>query len=179
LLIDKTVHTQKPTFYTLMQKVGQKRRLEMKRGQYKRLLTIYLCMLIIGLTVTGCSIRLIADYDQKIDDSVTALQKKTEAFLIKLERTCQKPEGDYSKHVSFYDEAKVELSALKVRADAVALNKLTSEQLKELHDSFEKMEEQHKLGFTPIVVAKTRDILNMHFTAILKLEVAKKRELKK
>ena len=151
----------------------------MKREQYSHLLAICLCMLIVGLTVSGCSIRLIADYDQKIDDGVTALQKKTEAFLIKLERTCQKPEGEYSNHISFYDEAKVELSALQVRADAIALNKLTSEQLEALRNSYDKMEEQHKLGFTPIVVAKTRDILNTHFTAILKLEVGKKRELKK
>jgi hypothetical protein len=151
----------------------------MKRIRYKRFLTLCLCMLIIGLTVSGCAIRLIADYDQKIDDGVTALQKKTEAFLIKLERTCQKPEGEYSNHISFYDEAKVELSALQVRADAVALNELTSVELKDLQDSFEKMEEQHKLGFTPIVVAETRKILNSHFTAILMLEVRKKRDLKK
>ncbi len=151
----------------------------MKREQYRRLLAICLCIIILGLTVSGCSIRLIADYDQKIDDGVTALQKKTEAFLIKLERTCQKPEGEYSNHTSFYDEAKVELSALRVRADAIALNELTSVELKDLKDSFEKMEEQHKLGFTPIVVAETRKILNSHFTAILKLEVGKKRELKK
>src|SRR4030043_778875 len=111
----------------------------MKREQCTRLLAIFLCMLVIGLTVSGCSIRLIADYDQKIDDGVTALQKKTEAFLIKLERTCQEPEGEYSNHISFYDEAKVELSALQVRADAMALNKLTSEQLKELQNSFGKM----------------------------------------
>ena len=153
-----------------------RKRLEMKREQYKRLLAICLCIIILGLLVSGCSIRLIAEYDQKIDDSVTALQKKTETFLIKLERTCQKPEGEYSNHISFYDEAKVELSALQVRADAIALNELTSVELKDLQDSFEKMEEQHKLGFTPIVVAKTRDILNTHFTAILKLEVAKKRK---
>jgi hypothetical protein len=151
----------------------------MKRIRYKRFLTLCLCMLIIGLTVSGCAIRLIADYDQKIDDGVTALQKKTEAFLIKLERTCQNQEGEYSKHISFYDEAKVELSALQVRADAVALNELTSVELKDLQDSFEKMEEQHKLGFTPIVVAETRKILNSHFTAILMLEVRKKRDLKK
>lgn len=150
----------------------------MKRERWTQSAAICLCMLIIGLAVSGCTIRLIADYDQKIDDGVTALQKKTESFLIKLERTCQKPEGAYSNHVSFYDEAKVELSALQVRADAIALNKLTSEQIEKLRDSFEKMEAQHKLGFTPIVVAKTRNILNSHFTAILKLEVAKKRDLK-
>lgn len=150
----------------------------MMRKRWPQSAAICLCFLIIGLAVSGCTIRLIADYDQKIDDGVTALQKKTEAFLIKLERTCQEPEGAYSNHVSFYDEAKVELSALQVRADAIALNKLTSEQIEKLRDSFDKIEAQHKLGFTPIVVAKTRNILNSHFTAILKLEVAKKKDLK-
>ena len=37
----------------------------------------------------GCSIRLIAEYDKKIDDGVTELQKKTEAFLIKMERIAE------------------------------------------------------------------------------------------
>lgn len=148
-----------------------------KRGN--QLAVLCLCLLPVSLAATGCvSVRLIADYDQKIDDGVTALQKKTEAFLIGLERTCQTPEGAYGKHVSFYDEAKVEISALQVRADAIALNTLTSEQLTLLKNSFAEMEEQHKKGFTPLVVAKTRELLNTHFTAILKLEVAKKRDLK-
>jgi low affinity Fe/Cu permease len=150
----------------------------MKKERWTQSVAICLYMLIIGLAVSGCTIRLIADYDQKIDDGVTALQKKTEAFLIKLERTCQTPEGVYSNHISFYDEAKVELSALQVRTDAIALNKLTSEQLERLRDSFEKMEAQHKVGFTPIVVAETRNILNYQFTKILELEMHKKRDLK-
>jgi hypothetical protein len=147
----------------------------MKRERWTPSAVICSCMLIIGLAISGCTIRLIADYDQKTDDGVTALQKKTETFLIKLERTCQTPEGAYANHVAFYDEAKVELSALQVRTDAMALNKLTSEQLEKLRDSFEKMEAQHKLGFTPLVVSDTRKLLNSQFTAILKLEVAKKR----
>lgn len=149
----------------------------MARERWMRSAVICLCTLVIGLAISGCTIRLVSNYDQKIDDGITALQKKTEAFLIKLERTCQTPEGAYANHISFYDEAKVELSALQVRADAIARNKQTSEQLMKLRDSFEKMEAQHKQGFTPIVVAKTRNILNSHFTAILKLEVAKKRGL--
>jgi hypothetical protein len=150
----------------------------MKTKRWMQSAAICLCMLIISLAVLGCTVRLIADHDQKIDDNVTALQRKTEGFLIKLERTCQTPEGAYSNHISFYDDAKVELSALQIRADATALNKLTSEQLEKLRDSFERMETQHKNGFTPIVVTKTRNILNSHFTAILKLEVAKKKDLK-
>ena len=147
----------------------------MKTQRWMQSTVLCLCVLIIGLAASGCTVRFIADYDKKIDDGITGLQKKTEAFLIKLERTCQTPEGTYTQHVTFYDEAKVELSALQVRADATALNELTSNQLKLLKDSFKRMEEQHKKGFTPIVVIKTRNLLNTHFTAILKLEVAKKR----
>lgn len=151
----------------------------MKTQRWMQSAALYVCLLIIGLAVSGCmSVRLIADYDQKIDEGITALQKKTETFLVKLERTCQTPEGAYSQHLSFYDDAKVELSSLQVRADAIALNKLTSGQLNLLRDSFEKMESQHKTGFTPIVVTKTRELMNSHFTAILKLEVAKKRDLR-
>jgi len=151
----------------------------MKTQRWMQSAAVYFCLLIIGLAVSGCmSVRLIADYDQKIDEGVTALQKKTEGFLVKLERTCKTTAGAYAQHVSFYDDAKVDLSALQVRADALALNKLTAEQLKLLRDSFGRMEAQHQQGFTPIVVTKTRELLNTHFTAILKLEVAKKRDLK-
>lgn len=150
----------------------------MKTQRWMHSAALYFCLLIIGLAVSGCmSVRLIADYDQKIDEGVTALQKKTESFLVKLERTCEAAEGAYAQHVSFYDEAKVDLSALQVRADAIAKNKQTSEQLKLLKDSFEQMEAQHKKGFTPIVVTRTRGLLNPHFTAILTLEVAKKDRL--
>jgi hypothetical protein len=140
------------------------------------------CLLTILLTTSSCmSVRLIADYDQKIDEGITALQRKTESFLVKLERTCQTPEGTYARNVSFYDDAKVDLSVLQVRVDALALNKHTSEQLKLLQNSFTAMEEQHQKnagqGFTAIVVAETRKILDTQFTSILALEIAKKDKL--
>ena len=132
----------------------------------------------IGVT-TGClSVRLMADYDRKIDDGITELQRKTEAFLIKIERLAETPEGGYTKHIGFYDEVKVDLSALKVRADAIALNDLTSQQIGWLQDSFKKLEEQHKKGLEAVMIESIRQSLNTQFTAILKLEVAKKRDLK-
>lgn len=130
------------------------------------------------ITLVGCiSVRLIADYDRKIDDGITELQKKTEAFLIKMERIAELPEGTYAKHIGFYDEVKVDLSALKVRADAVALNDVTSQQIELLQDSFRKLEEQHQKGLKRVMIESIRQSLNSQFTAILKLEVAKKRNL--
>ena len=129
--------------------------------------------------ILGClSVRLMAEYDRKIDDGITELQRKTEAFLVKMERMAKTPEGVYTKHIGFYDEVKVDLSALKVRADAIALNDLTSQQIGLLQDSFKKLEEQHKKGLKAVMIESIRQSLNTQFTAILKLEVAKKRDLK-
>ena len=124
----------------------------------------------------GCSIRLISEYDKKIDDGVTELQKKTEAFLIKMERIAETPEGAYTKHIGFYDEVKVDLSLLKVRADAIAQNDLTSKQISLLQDSFKSLEEQHKKGLKAVMIESIRQSLNTQFTAILKLEVSKERK---
>jgi hypothetical protein len=138
------------------------------------------CALAVSVALTGCvSVRLIADYDQKIDEGVTALHKKTETFFVKLERAGEKPEADYQHNVSFYDEVKVDIAALQLRADSVALNKQTSEQLHLLQDSFNQMEKMHadKGALSPIVIAETRKQLNHGFTAILALEVAKKGRL--
>ena len=124
----------------------------------------------------GCtSVQLVADYNKKIDDGVTELQKQTDTFLVKLERH---PEP-YSKHTAFYDDAKVQLSLLKTRADAIALNSLTSRQIDELQESFTELETNDKQGNLPTATIPTvQDALDRQFTAILKLEEAKKRGAK-
>jgi hypothetical protein len=134
-------------------------------------------LLLAILATIGCSIRLIAEYDKRIDDGVTELQKKTEAFLTKMERIAEASEGTYAKHIAFYDEVKVDLSALKVRADAIAFNDLTSKQIGLLQDSFKSLEEQHKKGLKAVMIESIRQSLNTHFTSILKLEIGKQRDL--
>ena len=68
----------------------------------------------------------------------------------------------------------MELSALQTRAAAIPQNKLTSDQLALLQDSFDRLETQHKRGLTPLVVAETRKLFDSQFTSILTLELAKK-----
>lgn len=151
----------------------------MDKSRAKTLRRYVLWQFILSLVLVaaiGCSIRLIAEYDKKIDDGVTELQKKTEAFLIKMERIAETPEGAYTKHIGFYDEVKVDLSVLKVRADAVALNDLTSKQIGLLQDSFKSLEEQHKKGLKAVMIESIRQSLNTQFTAILKLEISKDRK---
>ena len=135
-----------------------------------------LLSLAVGLALSGCAIRLIADYDEHVDKATTEIQRKVESFLIKLERSVGTPAADYSQHVALYDDVRVDLSALKVRASAIPKNSITVEQIDLVSDSWSKLEQLHKIGFkTREEIAPLRRNFNQAFTQILKLELAKRR----
>lgn len=133
-------------------------------------------ILVLALAISGCSIKLISSYDETTDKAVTALQKKTEAHLISLENAEGLPECKYEKHRQFYDEAKVDVSAISVRAAAIPKNEITTEQATLLSNNLESLERLHKIScLTKDQIKPLRIIFNSSFTAILKLELAKRR----
>ncbi|MBI4634082.1 MAG: hypothetical protein HY742_09360 [Deltaproteobacteria bacterium] len=139
-------------------------------------LPVRLASLLLVVALAGCaSIRLIADYDEQIDKSVSELQRKCETFLTGLERNVGKPEAGHDTNTKFYDEAKVDLSAIRVRAAAISKNEITLKQLDLLADSLDKLEQLHKGGLRREQIKPLRSAFNASFTAILKLELAKKR----
>ena len=143
------------------------------------------------LTVFGCSgVRLIAEYDETIDKGITALQKKTEDLLSRLEIQLTRievlkdgPEKDqlkkdvsYDASEEFYREFRVELRVLTVRADSYVNNERTVKQLLALEEILKAQEEIHKNGFqTADDVIDMRNAFTRGFKGILKLEIAKKR----
>jgi hypothetical protein len=132
-------------------------------------------LLILVLASAGCtSVRLVAEYDKRIDDEITALQKKTEVFLNAMDRTAGTPEGSYEKHAHFYDTIKADVNVLVVRSEALSLNRLTARQLQLLGESISALEEQHRKGLTRPMIEPVRQALHTHYVAILTLEVAKK-----
>ena len=144
-----------------------------------RIQVAYLSMMLVALS--GCSIKLIASYDETIDKGVTALQKKTESFLLGLESNNSFPACSYKNNMQFYLDSKVDLSSIKVRAEAMPQNGITVQQLDLLASSLDSLEALHKIKdkksaclsqeeITPLRVA-----FNSSYTAILKLELAKKR----
>ena len=139
-------------------------------------LMMSLAPLVLFLALAGCSgIRLVADYDEQTDISITAFQRKIETFLTGLERNAGKPETRYEANVKFYDEAKVDLRVARVRAAAIPKNDLTVQQLDLLLDSLVTLEELHKGGIAPQQIAPLRSAFNTSCTAILTLELAKRR----
>ncbi len=147
----------------------------MRQSSIQRFLLVFLQGLLI-LLLTQCTVKLIADYDEVTDKAVTALQRKVNGFLVGLERLIGTPEAAYEKHTKFYDEVRVDIDAIRVRAGARLKNEITVKQLNLVRESMNQLEELHKLGFSKVEqVEVVRKGLDIHFTAILKLELAKKR----
>ncbi|WP_143039940.1 hypothetical protein [Rheinheimera pacifica] len=133
-------------------------------------------MLALLLLLSGCTVKLISSYDEKTDNAVTALQKDVTLFFITVQSQAGLPECNYSNHIGFYQQAKVDLSAIAVRSKAIAANEITVEQVELLQDSLTALEQLHQLGcFTPSQVDNLRTSFDSSITAILKLELAKKR----
>jgi PHP family Zn ribbon phosphoesterase len=131
--------------------------------------------LTIALTLPGCAVHLISNYDETTDKAVTALQKKTEAHLISLE-SAGSPDCTYENHKPFYDEAKVDVSAIEVRAAAIAANEITTQQVHLLANSLDSLEKLHQMScLSKEQIQPLRNQFNSSFTAILKLELAKRR----
>lgn len=138
--------------------------------------SVGIAVLMVAVVISGCSIKLISSYDETTDKTVTALQKKTEAHLVALEAVEGLPECKYEKHKQFYDEAKVEVSAIAVRAAAIPKNEITTDQANLLSGSLESLEKLHKIAcLTKDQIKPLRTQFNSSFTAILKLELAKRR----
>lgn len=130
--------------------------------------------------LSGCAIQLVSSYDEKTDVAVTALQRKFEIFFVKLEGLKVPPACSHGANKTFYDESKVDVSAIQVRAAAVPLNEISIEQAELLSKNLGLLEQLHKgkgetRCLSPDEIKPLRQAFTSSLTAILKLELAKKR----
>jgi hypothetical protein len=136
-------------------------------------------LFVIGLHFTlpiGCTVKLISSYDEKTDIAVSDLQKRMEIFFFTLESQEGLPECAYENHTEFYKEVKVSVSAIEVRARAIPDNDTTVQQVVLLRENIEMLEQLHKMScLSKAQMEPLRINFNSGFTAILKLELAKKR----
>jgi hypothetical protein len=128
------------------------------------------------LIQTGCTVKLISSYDDTMDNAVTDLNKMVERFFLILESKEGLPECDYKHYTEFYYDTKALISTIDVRAQAIPDNDITIEQIVLLKENIELLEKLHKLGcLSKEQIEALRISFNSSFTAILKLELAKKR----
>lgn len=140
----------------------------------------WLTVLLMSFALGGCvSVKLVGDYDEHIDKGVTQLQQNVETFLIKLESSAEKPADkveSYAQHKKVYDDFRVAVSGLRIRAASMDLNVITVEELDKLSKTLAELEDMHRGGLAKAEIKPIRGALNSEFTAILKFELAKKRE---
>jgi hypothetical protein len=158
---------------------------ETQKAKYALLLILFFSL------PFACSVRLIAEYDETIDQGITVLQRRMEDHLSKLEKKMAriellkegaqekerlKKEVSYEASEEFYREFYVDLRVLKARADSYVGNELTTRQMDALEEIAKAQEDIHKRGFqTADDVTDMRTAFTRGFKGILKLEIAKKR----
>ena len=133
-------------------------------------------ILTISLFVASCTVKFIADYDEVTDQLVTEVHKQMEWFFLDVGTKIGTPEADYENYINFYNEIKVDISTLKLRASSFEKNEITLQQIDLLSKNLNLMEELHKTGLTDFsLVEEPRRDFNIALGSILKLELAKKR----
>ena len=133
--------------------------------------------LLLALAAGGCtSVRLISDYDEVVADSITALQRQTERLLLIIERNVDTTEASYEELRPQHDQLMVELRTIRTRAAAHPRNELTVEQIDLLAENLDRLDQAHEEGFEAREeIELFRSALERQFSAILALELAKKR----
>jgi hypothetical protein len=128
---------------------------------------------------TACApIRFVADYDERVDQEATRLQRTMDAFLTTLEHA---PSGDpartYAATRPFYVSYAVDLRALRARATALGRNSITFDQLGSMESNLESLRALHQSQNTLSAGAlrSAREQFNIGWTTILTFELAKKR----
>ena len=132
-------------------------------------------VLAILLALAGCSLVSISPYDGSADKAITKLHKQTAEFFAESATSSDELGCGYSHYLSFYQNSKVSMGSLLVRARAMADNDLTVSQLELLSSSYVNLAQLHQLGcFTLAQVNELWTSFDASFSAILTLELAKK-----
>ncbi|MEL7022223.1 MAG: hypothetical protein AAGL69_00560 [Pseudomonadota bacterium] len=138
---------------------------------------LLLAGLLLSLIVAGCSVQYVSRYDAVTENSITEIQRKVEGLLQHIERTAGTQAAEYDNFVTFYEELHVAAAMLNSRAQALALNSITAEQSGLLQEWLRSLESLHQTGITdPVLLIPVRQQAEQIFVAMLKFELAKKRQ---
>lgn len=132
-----------------------------------------------GFLLSAC-VTLMAPFDETTDRLATDLQRKISTHIESLDGAVA-PDCLYPAHAAFYDEARVDISALNVRARAFDMNAQTIQQTEALRESVDALEQLHQLAtnahrcLSHDELSPLRRAFDSQVGAIIRLEIAKKR----
>lgn len=141
----------------------------------RTILTIWLFAL--SFYFQSCfSVRLISEYDETMDKTITSLQEDISRLLVNIEMNLNTDKANYSNHISTYENIKVKLRILESRASILDKNKIISGQVAELINVMTNFEKLHRIGFNNLDQLKLLDNqMNTLFTSLIRFQIALKR----
>jgi len=99
-----------------------------------------------AFALTACThIQLVGDYDEAIDQGVTSIQRKAEAYFAHFDSA---PTSAYGQ--AFYDDIDVDLAVLTTRAQATPKYGIIEKQLAEMKASFQDLRQLDRITPRPI-----------------------------
>jgi hypothetical protein len=129
-------------------------------------------LIVAAILCTGCTVRLIGDYDDTIDKGVTDVQQRAELYLSKLQST---PNTAFDQ--GFYDDINARLAVLKSRASSLPKYSIIVEQignLKSQFDTLQRLDKSSRRPFPGVAVTDAESGIAVSVESILKLELALK-----
>lgn len=139
----------------------------------------FAAVFLLAFGLNACTVQYVSRYDEATERSITSIQRTVEGLLQSIESRLGTPEADYENFAETYEQLHVDAALLNTRAQAIELNSITAEQSALLIGWLENLESLHKTGFpnVPEVLLIPKQQASQIFVAMLRFELAKKREL--
>ncbi len=139
-----------------------------KQTSSKKFLKFFTLALFAFLLGCAFKVKLVGQYDEITDRSVTDLYKKTASFFAKL-KTAPGSESAYEANRKFYEDAQGEVAALILRAaiaeQGLAYNPLTKN-FQDLQRQYEDLAALHKTAPPRKVIESAEQAFDQSFRAI-------------
>ena len=135
-----------------------------------------IAFVLMTFALSGCAVKLIGDYDEKIDAGVTEVQQKAELYFSQLQSN---PNTPYDQ--GFYDDIHSRLAVMKTRASSLPKYQIIAQQIDNLKSQFDNLQALDKTSSRPFPVVAVTDAesgVAVSVESILTLELALKRGVK-
>jgi hypothetical protein len=133
----------------------------------------WLMIWLAAVSLSGCAVKFIGDYDAAIDTGVSDVQQRAEVYFGKLKVD---PATPYDPN--FYNDIGARLTVLKTRAHILPQYPIIEQQLQELQGQFDRLQRLDKEMTRPFpigAITAAESAITISVESILRLELALKR----
>ncbi len=138
------------------------------------------CWSLVALLCACVHVQFVSSYDEIIDRGTSEMNTKIVSFVSRMVTLSGKPEGTYDANATFYDDVKGTITTLGLRAQVQEKNEITQQMFQELAGNVERLRQLHEMGsehgLSKAVASPALQLIEVSVEAIIKFEVAKRRE---